>query len=221
MPIDTVQFARIDATWGAMGALHASDGCADHRHLRALSHGVVQMRDLSDAVHHLCMLHGRHPGVIDHAFEHATLDAERGWLESAAEGFATERAFLVRLAAAAGPLPSTPGQAEAEATCVAQRHAIDMLSQSDRIGCATGAAVALVLDWTGMRRVLDIAADRLGMTPPEWALPPIAETVTIVTELANVPSRERAMLFGAQQLYAQHRGLWDLLEARAGARQHD
>ena len=28
----------------------------------------------------------------------------------------------------------------------------------------------------------------------------------------------RAMLFGAQQVFAQHRGLWDLLEARASAR---
>jgi hypothetical protein len=26
------------------------------------------------------------------------------------------------------------------------------------------------------------------------------------------------MLFGAQQMFAQHRGLFDLLEARAGAR---
>ena len=32
---------------------------------------------------------------------------------------------------------------------------------------------------------------------------------------ANV---ERAMLFGAQQMFAQHRALFDLLEARAGAR---
>jgi hypothetical protein len=29
---------------------------------------------------------------------------------------------------------------------------------------------------------------------------------------------ERAMLFGAQQVFAQHRGLWDLLEARTSAR---
>jgi hypothetical protein len=37
----------------------------------------------------------------------------------------------------------------------------------------------------------------------------------IVSESASF---ERAMSFGAQQLLAQHRGLWDLLEARKAAR---
>ncbi len=32
------------------------------------------------------------------------------------------------------------------------------------------------------------------------------------------PGVERAMLFGAEQFLAQHRGLWQLLEARASAR---
>jgi hypothetical protein len=36
--------------------------------------------------------------------------------------------------------------------------------------------------------------------------------------VADSPSFERAMSFGAQQLLAQHRGLWDLLEARQAAR---
>jgi hypothetical protein len=37
-------------------------------------------------------------------------------------------------------------------------------------------------------------------------------------EAAGTPAIERAILFGAQQLLVQHRGLWDLLEARAEAR---
>ena len=36
--------------------------------------------------------------------------------------------------------------------------------------------------------------------------------------LASSPTVERAMLFGAEQLLLQHKGLWDILEARALAR---
>ena len=35
---------------------------------------------------------------------------------------------------------------------------------------------------------------------------------------ADVFPTGKAMLFGAQQMFAQHRALLDLLEARAGAR---
>lgn len=201
-----------------MGALAASDGSALHPYLRKLAENLEPLRDLADAAHYLCLLHGRHPGVVDHALDHATLAAERGWIEASAEAFATERAYLVRIVAAAGPLPSTPGQAESEACAAAQRHALDMLAQSDRTGCATGAAVALVLDWAVIRHVLDAAAERLGIVPPPCSLPLAEETVTVVDTLAREMSVERAMLFGAQQVFAQHRGLLDLLEARAGAR---
>jgi hypothetical protein len=124
----------------------------------------------------------------------------------------------VRIVAAAGPLPSTPGHAESEAAAHAQRHALDMLAQSDRAGCAAGAALALAIDWAAIRGVLDAAAHRLGVQALPSALPPAQETVTVVDALSRQPAIERAMLFGAQQLFAQHRGLWDLLEARASAR---
>ncbi len=140
---------------------------------------------------------------------------ERGWLEAGAEAFAAERTYLVRIVAAAGPLPSTPGQAESEAAAAAQRHALDMLAQSDRTGTATGAALALALDWNAIRGVLDALADRLGIDPAPHALPIAAETVTIVDALVREASIERALLFGAQQMFAQHRALFDLLEARA------
>lgn len=201
-----------------MGALTASDGSIAHPWLQRLVAGGEPARDLADAAHYLCVLHGRHPGVIDHALDHARLPVERGWLEAAAEAFAVERAYLVRIVAAAGPLPSTPGQAESEAAAHAQQHAIDMLAQSDRTGCATGAALALGLDWEAIREVLDAAAHRLGITPPVCSLPPAEETVTVVDALVREMSVERAMLFGAQQMFAQHRGLLDLLEARASAR---
>lgn len=201
-----------------MGALTASDGCSDHPYLRRLAEPGAPLRDLADAAHYLCLLHGRHPGVIDHALEHAQLPVESGWIEAAAQGFAVERAYLVRIVAAAGPLPSTPGQAESEAAAHAQRHALDMLAQSDRAGCATGAALALALDWDAIRQLLDAAAHRLGLAPPPSQLPPPEETGTVIDDLAREATVERAMLFGAQQMFAQHRGLLDLLEARAGAR---
>jgi hypothetical protein len=218
MPFDSAQIARLGGGWGAIGALSASDGSATHPYLRKLALNLEPLRDLADAAHFLCMLHGRHPGVVDHALEHAHQPAERGWMEVTAEAFATERAYLVRIVAAAGPLPSTPGQAESEAALHAQVHALDMLAQSDRTGCATGAAVALVLDWTVIRRVLDAAAERLSLTPARFDLPLPEETVTVVDTLARDMPVERAMLFGAQQVFAQHRALFDLLEARASAR---
>lgn len=219
MPFDSVQIARLGEAWGPLGALAAADASSTHRHVGKLQHSQVPLRDLADAAHYLCLLHGSHPGVIDHALAHARDTVEQEWLEASAAAFADERGYLVRLASAAGPLPSTPGQAEAEAAALHQRHALEMLAQSDRIGCATGAALALVLDWAAIRDVLDTAANRLGLTPPSWDQPLAAETATIVAELSRQMPVERAMLFGAQQLFAQHRGLWDLLEVRAGARE--
>lgn len=218
MPFDSAQIARLGGTWGAMGALAESDGSGGNAWLARLGGMPAPMRDLADTVHYICMLHGRHPGAVDHALEQARTPLERDWLEAAAEAFVAERAFLVKLAAAAGPLPSTPGQAECEAVAAAQRHAVDMLAQSARAGCATGAAVAVVLDWMPIRAVLDSTADRLGVEIPACTLPLAEETVTVVDALAREGTMERAMLFGAQQVFAQHRGLWDLLEARASAR---
>lgn len=201
-----------------MSALVASDGTHNHPYLRRLQANVEPMRDLADAAHYLCLLHGRHPGVIDHAVTHARLDKERRWIEQAAEAFAAERALLIRIVAAAGPLPSTPGHAESESAAAGQRHALDTLAQSDRAGCATGAALALTIDWTAIRTVLDAAAYRLGLPAPASTLPTPEEALAVIEPVMKELSAERAMLFGAQQLFAQHRGLWDLLEARASAR---
>jgi hypothetical protein len=187
---------------------------------RTLAHRQVAMRDFSDCVHALCALHGRHPGVIDLAAARNVQPRAQDWLTEAADGFAVERNYLATLTAAAGPLPSTPGQAESEAAIIAQRHALEMLAQSDRAGCATGAAIALVLDWRTIRVTLDAAANRFGVTPPPSALPIDAEIATVAASLGETPGIERAMAFGAQQLLAQHRGLWNLIEARASARNH-
>jgi len=195
------------------------DGSATHGYVAKLLAAIPlpTARDLCDVVHHICTLHGRHPGVIDFAVDHATGEVGE-WLTMAAAGFAAERAYLTRLIVLAGPEPSTPGQADSIQTVVAQAHALTMLAKSDRSGTALGATVALILDWQAIRAVLDNAAHRLGMDPPPLNLPDEAAARAILASAADGVPVERAMQFGAQQLLLQHRGLWDLLEARRDAR---
>ncbi|AVA14320.1 MULTISPECIES: DUF6975 family protein [Sphingopyxis] len=205
-----------------LDSLVASEGTGAHPHVRSgrLSQGGDAMRNLADAVHFLCLLHGRHPGVVDSAARKAVDPASRAWMEEAAQAFADERAFLSQVAAAAGPVPSTPGQDQCEAAVAAQCKALDMLAESDRHGCAVGAAIALALDWRTIRVLLDISAQRLDLSPPGCALPDLPGTARLAGAIAQTPAIERALTFGAQQLLAQHSGLWDLLAARAAARTH-
>ena len=197
-----------------------NEGSAAHPLLlsRMLLDGPAAARNFADAVHYLTELHGRHPGVIDYATERERHPAAQGWLQEAAIGFAQERAALTQMVVAAGPLPSTPGQAESEAAVLQQAHALDMLAQSDRHGTALGAALALALDWKAIRSVLDAASARLGMHLPACALPDERETRAVILAVADTSRIERAIGFGARQMLAQHRGLWDLLDARRAAR---
>ncbi len=212
--------ARSEKTADLLVTLVEADGASAHAYLRdpALLIGREAVRNLADAAHYLCMLHGRFPGVIDHAAACTPHPAAQGWLAAAAEAFGAERALLTRLAVAAGPLPSTPGQADCETAVLQQRHALEMLARSERAGCALGAAIALALDWRAIRIVLDAAARRVSIEPQACTMPGEDETRTVAMIVAETPAYERAMAFGAQQLLAQHRGLWDLLEARQSAR---
>ena len=197
-----------------------AEGTGSHLYAASveLLSGRFATRNLADAVHYLCTLHGRHPGVVDHAAVRTAREAARKWILQAVEGFAVERSYLTKLAVAVGPLPSTPGQAESEAAVIGQRHALEMLAQSDREGCAIGAAIGLVLDWRAVRGLLNVAADRLGVTIAECTLPSPEASHDLVVALSESPGVERAMSFGGAQLIGQHRGLWDLLEARQLAR---
>lgn len=201
-----------------IAALVEADGSARHPHVLRLLEPRSPRRDLADAVHALCAVHGRHPGLADEAHARCVQPDACDWLEEVAAAFARERAAVALLAAAVGPLPSTPGQAESEAALSGIRHAAEMLARSDRGGCATGAAAALVGDWGAVRAVLARAADCFAVDLPRPALPPEQETATTVAMLGGALAAERAMSFGARQLLAQHRGLWDLLESRAAAR---
>ncbi|CCW19358.1 hypothetical protein EBBID32_37240 [Sphingobium indicum BiD32] len=204
-------------------ALVAADGTAAHAYANRAGASVARdsllsLGDLADGAYYLCLLHGRHPGVIDHAATRSADNAARAWLIEAADSFATERAYLTQVSVAVGPAPSTAGQADCETTVGQQRHALDMLAQSDRRGCAMGAAMALVLDWRAVRHILDMAAIRAGLEPHRCTLPDRAATLEVARAIGGDDVVDRAIQFGARQLLNQHRGLWDLLSARADVR---
>ncbi|WP_235531941.1 DUF6975 family protein [Sphingomonas sp. Leaf67] len=197
--------------------VHA-DGSSTHATPERLAHAGVSVRDIADALHQLCTLHGRHPGVVDLASSATNNPAAEDWLAHAGAAFVEERAYLIRVAAAAGPPPGTPGQAATEAALATQRNAIDLLSRSVRPGCALGAAIAVTLDWPVIRRPIDAAAERMGIDVIPCTLPSPAQTRQVIEAVAMNAAVERAMTFGIQQLLAQHRGLWDLIAARAESR---
>lgn len=198
----------------------AGEGCARHSYLNTLleTSGRSSGRDLADAVHLLCSLHGRYPGLVELALQRSPKGPVQEWLSRASDGFERERLYLVRLTSAVGPLPSTPGAAETEASLVAARHALETLAMSERNGCALGAATALVGDWWPVRRLLDRAAARVGTETPAPSLPDETSVVAIIHRGADTPASARALAFGCEQLLLQHRALFDLLEARAEAR---
>lgn len=203
--------------------LAATEGTAAHRYCAPAVLGdrqsfVRDLVDFADFVHLVALLHGHVPGLIDHAAARTVETSARNWLLQAMDAFALEREYISRLCVAVGPIPSTAGHHESSTIIAQQRHAIEMLAQSDRRGCALGTAVAMVLEWDAIRTILDAGAVRLGIEPPARHLPTRAETLRLLDQLPEPERVARAMQFGAAQLLSQHRGMWDLLEARADVR---
>src|SRR5580765_5740229 len=178
----------------------AGDGCARHSYLTTLleTSGPHAGRDLADAVHLLCHLHGRYPGLIELALQLCPAGASQEWLARASEAFERERLYLVRLTSAVGPMPSTPGAAETESSLVAARHALETLAMSERNGCALGAATALVGDWWPIRRLLDRAAARVGTEAPAPSLPDESSVVDAIERGSTEPASARALAFGGE-----------------------
>lgn len=210
--------AGIAASRCAIDAIVDGDGTLSCAHAAALCTSAADTRDLADAVHALCQLHGSAPSIIALAAGSGSADSVAPWLAEAAAAFDHERAILATLTAAVGPLPSTPRHAQAEAAINAQRHALGTLAQSSRAGCASGAALAFLLDWHAIRHVLAMAAQRSGVALLPVELPARTAIIAIAQSVAATPSHARALAFGAQQLALQHHGLWQLLAARAEAR---
>ncbi|MEH6789679.1 MAG: hypothetical protein V7650_03680 [Parasphingorhabdus sp.] len=191
---------------------------APYVRLIAEDFSVLSGADIADIAHFMCILHGRHPGLIDHAATKTTDNAAREWLVEATNGFAAERAFLTKLTVAAGPISGVSADDQSNAAVLGQRKALEMLSQSDRSGCAIGAAIALVADWHCIRQILEPIALRVGVEARASTLPDIRKTAELNAQLATTPALERALNFGAEQLLNQHRGLWQLLESRRSTR---
>ena len=203
--------------------LIAQEGTATHAYCAPAVLGdrqsfVRDLVDFADFVHLVTLLHGQVPGLIDHAAGRTADVAARSWMLQALDAFGAEREYLGRLCVAVGPLPSTAGHHETSTIIAQQRHAVEMLAQSDRRGCALGTAITMVLEWEAIRAVLDAGALRLGIEPQASRLPNRAETIALINALPDPERMSRAMAFGASQLLGQHRGMWDLLEARAAVR---
>jgi len=203
--------------------LVANEGTVAHRYCGPAVLGdrqsfVRDLVDFADFVHLVALLHGHVPGLIDHAASRTVEVAARDWLLKSMDAFGLEREYLSRLSVAVGPLPSTAGHHETTTIIAQQRHAVEMLAQSDRRGCALGTAIAMVLEWEAIRAILDAGALRLGIEPPQSRLPNRRDTIALMDALPEPDRLARAMAFGASQLLGQHRGMWDLLEARSGVR---
>jgi hypothetical protein len=201
-------------------ALAAAEGSASHpyTHSYELNADPIATRNLADVLHLLSMLHGPQPGLIELAGERNILPEAADWFHQAAAGFTAERHYLTQLIVAAGPAPSTPGEADTAAAILDQRRAMETIVCSDRFGCAIGAIVALILDWQSIRSVLDTAGARIGITVPDTLLPSEEATARLLANLPVQPRLDRTLSFGARQFLLQHRGLWDVLEARKDAR---
>lgn len=189
---------------------------SDSRDSPDLRSAVIRLRPalIADIAHFQCISHGRHPGVIDHAASKIVDDTAREWLLQATGSFAAERHYLNQLTVAAGPIARQSGQEKITAILTSQSKSFEMLATSDRQGCAAGAAISFAIDWQKTRPLLDQCAVTLGIEPTAISLPPAAQTIALADLLASTSSVQRAMMFGAQQLLAQQRGLWQLIAAR-------
>lgn len=212
-----------DDVAAALEALVTTSGSAGHPHVRRLAEIRADTpRELvADTLHYLCILHGRQPSLAEAAARLGDTLARRDWLDGAASAFTAERTLISQLAVAAGPPPAEPGQISAEELVAGQRQALLTLVRSDRRGCLLGAVAATLLDWEAVHGALSAIGDRVGVpvvrASAGW--PARADTLAIIDEAADAgPLVGRAILFAAQQVVAQQRAFWDLLDARHAVR---
>lgn len=202
-------------------SLIAGEGSAVHPwlHSAELNASVSATRNVADMLHLLTLLHGTHPGLIELVAEHNIWPGADAWLKQAVRGFAAELGNLGALIAAAGPVPSTPGEASTVSAVMAQQQALATIARSDRFGCAIGAAVGLMFDWMPIRAALETAAARLSVPFSSPELPSEEETALLLAAMPDQPRLERTLSFGARQVLVHHECLLDLLSVRAGARE--
>lgn len=205
-------------------ALIGSLDSSHHSYIQALTSGTgTPTRDAhADLLHFLGILHGRQPSVIEVSaagLGGRSLPPMDEWLAKAGASFEHERQWLAQLVIAAGPPAARAGLTAAEQVVRAQRDAMLTLAGSDRVGCAFGAAVALLIDWGAIRTLLSVCEEQItGSTtlPVGWeeSTPSPALTHAALAASGQTAAMRRALLFGVTQMLTQHRALWDLLDAR-------
>lgn len=211
----------VDDVAAALDALVATSGSAGHPHVRRL---VAVRADtprelVADTLHYLCILHGRQPSLAEAAARLGDMLVPHSWLDNAAAAFAVERAWISQLSVTAGAPPAEPGQISTEELVAGQRQALLTLVRSDRRGCLLGAIAATLLDWEGVQNALAAVGARVGVPPARSHWPARSETLAIIGKAAeSEPLVGRAILFAAQQVVAQQRAFWDLLDARHAVR---
>lgn len=173
-----------------------------HRHATRLAGACSDDPALADAIHFFALLHAERPSAPAAA---AAADGSP-WLARFADGFDADRAWLARLNVGAGA-PRRHDLSRHEMIVRGQRDAMLTLVRSDRSGCALGAVAALACDWPAVRDALAREASR----------EVDAGVVDALAAAAVSPAARRAIGFGAAQMLAVHRTLWDLLEARQAA----
>lgn len=200
-----------------IGDMLATSGSASHEFASQFAEsGAVSRETLADVLHHLSLLHGRRPSLFEIVAQSPLAPAPE-WLHASMRAFARERDLLARLVVAAGPPPSRVGQTSVEETVNATRNALVTLAGSDRLGCAIGAAAALLIDWESIAISLRRIGNRLDIKVPErhaeW--PGRAETLAVLETAAALPGGDRAVKFGFQTLLAQHFAFWNIVQTRA------
>lgn len=170
----------------------------------------------ADVLHHLGLLYGTRPNFFD-IIEVYTPVELRDWLTLARDSFAYERSLVTKLVVAAGPPPARIGQTRVSTAVDSARHALLTLAGSERLGCALGAAGALVLDWAAVGHLLRQIAATLDIEAiqPAYTKPSVTDCYNMLEIAATLPAGERAVLFGFQALLSQHRAFWDIVASRS------
>ena len=106
--------------------------------------GPESARNLADAVHFLCALHGRHPGIIDHAAIRAVEPVARAWLLTPSRHRGPSAPFWTRLGC---PLPGPRHAGEPPAKPTLSSNAMPSSLGPSARAAALWFGPRLVVDW--------------------------------------------------------------------------
>ena len=131
-----------------------------------------------------------------------------------------------QLAVAVGPTRLRAGLTTAEANALSHRRRIEILLESERVGCAVGTAVAITLSWM---RLTSLIGNTLRSAPSsgqpainipgleaaaDQSAPPPA-LIRHIGTIAQSQAARRGLLFGIGQALALQATFWSMLAERA------